>query len=307
MLGLVLAGLVIMSSSLLAGLFWQFFAPVEDAPLVATPLMKKNKTTTEPVINYGIKIANLHLFGKEERKSVIVKPQTQVTKRSRPKPVKTKPPLNIILTGVLVRKTKPSFAIFQIEGKSKVHRVGGDKLQEGVKLIKIKTREVVLDYEGEKVTLKLPEKTLAKNKRVQKTQQQQPRLVRQRRPRNRPPASNHVPPEPNNGLPPLATDNLSQLRNTLLSEPHRAAELVSIKVAKDKDQNLIGYRLSPGKNRAFFRELGLRPGDIAIEINGISLNDPMNGLKVMGDVSSASSLTLKVKRGNQTLTINRDL
>ncbi len=70
-------------------------------------------------------------------------------------------PLNITLTSILVRKTKPSFAIFQIEGKSKVHRVGVDKpLQEGVKLIKIKTREVVLDYEGVKVTLKLPQRTL---------------------------------------------------------------------------------------------------------------------------------------------------
>ena len=57
-------------------------------------------------------------------------------------------------------------------------------------------------------------------------------------------------------------------------------------------------------DRAIFTAAGLRPGDLVTEVNGIQLNDANTALQMLGQLSSATSLTVVVERGGQPQTVN---
>ena len=69
---------------------------------------------------------------------------------------------------------------------------------------------------------------------------------------------------------------------------------------------LKGYRLYPGRNRRQFAALGLRPGDLVTEINGMALNNPAQGMEVFRSLSDATQVTLTLERNGETQTINLD-
>jgi len=73
----------------------------------------------------------------------------------------------------------------------------------------------------------------------------------------------------------------------------------------NKRGRLTGYRILPKKDRALYNKLGLRPSDLVIAINGISLLEPKNFSKVMQLLASAKQMDIEVMRqGNkQSLSI----
>jgi len=73
------------------------------------------------------------------------------------------------------------------------------------------------------------------------------------------------------------------------------------------DGQLRGYRVFPGPNRERFAALGLRAGDLVTEINGMTLDDPTQGLEVFNSLGEATQLTLTVERDGQAETLNVDL
>ena len=65
----------------------------------------------------------------------------------------------------------------------------------------------------------------------------------------------------------------------------------------------IGFRVQPGNQRKVFRQLGFRPNDIITEVNGILLDSASKGAQVLAELAQASSLSIKVTRGNQEIFI----
>jgi general secretion pathway protein C len=67
-----------------------------------------------------------------------------------------------------------------------------------------------------------------------------------------------------------------------------------------------GYRVYPGRNRAAFAQLGLRPGDLVTEINGTPLDDPARGNEIFRTLGSASEARVTVMRSGrqQELALN---
>jgi general secretion pathway protein C len=67
-----------------------------------------------------------------------------------------------------------------------------------------------------------------------------------------------------------------------------------------------GFRVFPGRNRAAFMRLGLRPGDVVTAINGTPLDDQDRGEQILRTLGSASEARVTVKRGGQQqdLTLN---
>lgn len=96
---------------------------------------------------------------------------------------------------------------------------------------------------------------------------------------------------------------LSNIRNELLNDPSRANEYIRMQPSASGGQ-LRGYRIYPGRDRAVFNAAGLRPGDLVTEVNGIQLNDANTALQMLGQLSSATSLTVVVERGGQQQTVN---
>jgi len=99
------------------------------------------------------------------------------------------------------------------------------------------------------------------------------------------------------------TQMLSNIREELLSDPSRAAEYIRIQPASNGGQ-LRGYRIYPGRDRAAFNAVGLRPGDLVTQVNGIQLNDANTALQMLGQLGQSNNITVMVERGGQQQTVN---
>lgn len=101
--------------------------------------------------------------------------------------------------------------------------------------------------------------------------------------------------------------DLGAIREEILLDPSKASQYVRVQPARSGNQ-LRGYRVYPGRNRAAFKNVGLRAGDLVTAVNGVQLNDPAKSLQLLGDLSQANSVSLTVERGgkprNVTLSIN---
>ena len=96
---------------------------------------------------------------------------------------------------------------------------------------------------------------------------------------------------------------LANIRQELLSDPSRASEYIRIQPASSGGQ-LRGYRIYPGRDRSAFNAVGLRPGDLVTQVNGIQLNDANTALQMLGQLSQASSISVLVDRGGQQQVVN---
>ncbi len=93
------------------------------------------------------------------------------------------------------------------------------------------------------------------------------------------------------------TAAMSQKRTQMLN-------LVQI-IPVNKRGRLTGYRILPKKDRALYNKLGIRPSDLVIAINGISLLDQKNFSKVMQLLATANQMDIEVMRqgSKQSLSI----
>jgi general secretion pathway protein C len=60
-----------------------------------------------------------------------------------------------------------------------------------------------------------------------------------------------------------------------------------------------GYRVYPGRDRAQFAALGLRPGDLVKDIDGQSLTDPTQAMRVFQSLGNADQVSVTVERNGQ--------
>ncbi len=69
---------------------------------------------------------------------------------------------------------------------------------------------------------------------------------------------------------------------------------------------LKGFRLFAGRDRARFAELGLQPGDLVTQVNGVPLGDAQHGMEVLRTLTSGGPATVTVERegATQQLTID---
>ncbi len=67
-----------------------------------------------------------------------------------------------------------------------------------------------------------------------------------------------------------------------------------------------GYRVYPGRNRAQFAALGLRPGDLIKDIDGQALNDPTQAMQIFQTLGNADQVSVTVERNGQpeVITLN---
>jgi general secretion pathway protein C len=73
-----------------------------------------------------------------------------------------------------------------------------------------------------------------------------------------------------------------------------------------KDGRQQGYRVYPGRQRQQFAQLGLRPGDLITQINGMALDDPARGMEIFRGLADATSVTVTVDRNGEIEMITLD-
>lgn len=98
------------------------------------------------------------------------------------------------------------------------------------------------------------------------------------------------------------TDMAEDYRERLFQNPASLAEVIRISPAQQNGE-MVGYRISPGKDREQFESLGLRANDIVTGINGIELNEPSNALEVYKLMRTATEASFTIDRNGEPLEI----
>jgi general secretion pathway protein C len=95
-------------------------------------------------------------------------------------------------------------------------------------------------------------------------------------------------------------------RERLYQNPQSLAAVVNVSAVR-QDGELLGYRISPGKDRQQFEQLGFKSGDLVTGVNGIDLNDPANTMRLYQVMRSANEAVFELQRQEQQLTVSVSL
>lgn len=85
------------------------------------------------------------------------------------------------------------------------------------------------------------------------------------------------------------------LRNVISQNASRLTDI--IRLAPNVDQGKVtGFRVQPGRDRQTFDALGLMPGDVVTDINGVVLDDASKGLQAFEALGEATMANVTVLR-----------
>lgn len=98
----------------------------------------------------------------------------------------------------------------------------------------------------------------------------------------------------------------SQYRARLYENPESLAQVVSVAPVRDND-GILGYRITPGQDRAAFDAFGFKAGDVVTAVNGLALSDASNSIKLYQMMKDATLATFDINRDDGTVTISVDL
>jgi general secretion pathway protein C len=117
------------------------------------------------------------------------------------------------------------------------------------------------------------------------------------------PAAQRTAAAPRPNMPPPA--RAASVQEVVQQNPSALTEIIRPQpVFKDGRQQ--GYRVYPGRQRQQFAQLGLRPGDLITQINGMALDDPARGMEIFRGLADSTSVTVTVDRNGEIemLTLN---
>jgi general secretion pathway protein C len=98
---------------------------------------------------------------------------------------------------------------------------------------------------------------------------------------------------------------VASLREVISDSPTRLTDVIRPQpVFRDGKQK--GYRVYPGRQRQMFTQLGLRPGDMIVQINGMALDDPARGMEVFRSLGDATQVSVTVERNGQPQVLTLD-
>jgi general secretion pathway protein C len=98
----------------------------------------------------------------------------------------------------------------------------------------------------------------------------------------------------------------AEYRSRLYKDPQSLASVVNISAVRENG-TLRGYRVSPGQDREQFQLLGFQAGDLVTSVNGVSLDNPSNTMKLYNMMRSAGEATFELERGGSPLTLSVSL
>lgn len=230
------------------------------------------------------KIQSLNLFGhyNEDESETVEAEVSDVPETS----------LNLILSGLVASDDKKiAAAIIENQGKQETYGVG--EVIEGTRasLEQVLMDRVLIKQSGRLETLMLDgfdynqpaqkvagKSTSSKNKNKKKKGSKSAR-------------KGTVDQRDNKKL----TQSANDLRKDISSDPAKIADYLRIS-PKRKEGEIVGYSLRPGKKPEFFKQAGLKGGDVAIQMNGYDLTDTAQAMQAMVDMKEARDIALLVDR-----------
>jgi general secretion pathway protein C len=258
--------LVIAIAWQLAKLAWMLVpAPsagdVVDAPSGQLATAIQAGTTTDVLA-----IANAHLFGEAD---IEAPPQVLDTGPDVAEDTKL---VNLTLKGTIASNEQGlSAAIIADGGNEEKVYVIGDTISARASLHAVYTDRVVLNENGRLTNLWLPAEFTASS---QATMRRSTTTARR------------------------ATDNARSIQTIVSQNVAKLADVIRPTPYFVNGQQQ-GYRVYPGRDRRQFSALGLRPGDLIKDIDGQSLTDPTQAMRIFQSLGNASQVSVTVERNGR--------
>ena len=258
--------LVVWIASILASLTWDLLSPdevIEPVEVVANTA----PVAANPERQLISQMPGWHLMGVASQGSAPVQASTPVAAPE------TK--LKLILRGVLASDDPQNARAIIADPRGKELQYGlGDKLPGNAELSEVHPDRIILMRNGRYETLRLP-----KDKKT--TSKVASRSVSARRPVASP------------------QQRLSNARQQLSQSPAKLSNLIRATPKRGEGGKTIGYVLSPGRDPDLFSQVGLQPGDVAIQINDIKLDNPSNSARALKSMQRGETVTVTVLRNDQ--------
>ncbi len=242
-------------------------APASSSPPPAAQAAQAGAVPKDPR-DLARRVAAWHLFGTPTT------PVPATPMADQPLPATS---LRLILRGV-VASEDPRLAaalIADASGRERTYRVG-ERLPGGAELVAVRPREVVLRRGGRLETLRLPRQGPEGTSAT---------------------ASGGAAP-PSAAAPRPAADAAAvvrRYRERFLQNPRSVMDLVQ-GTPERRDGRLVGFRIRSARDPEALRRLGLRPGDVVTAVNGRSLADPRQRMRLLEELTSAETLTVELLR-----------
>lgn len=267
-----MAVLLIVSAWILGQLVWQPLVTERVTPW--QPMVHSSDTAqTLSSINLS-ELQDSHLFGEyQEQRQVVTTPKVEDAPKSR---------LNVVLVGVVTStNSEKSLAVIANRGRQATYGIG--EVIEGTraKLYQVQTDRVIIDNAGRNETVMLEGLKYSK------------------------PVAN-APAPASTRKAQVSESQIEQIRQEIRKDAKQIFQYVRMSQVK-RDGDVMGYRLTPGKDKALFDSVGLKPGDVATQINGLDLKDSAAMGEIFQSLSQLTELTLTVERDGQPYEIYIEL
>lgn len=265
---LVCAVLVLTIAYKLAEITWALLPGERYDALAPVASTGAGATAPSAPTNFAV-LRDSHLFGEAPA-------QTEVVAAPPPTEIEDAPntTLNLRLSGVVVRENNAVSEAMIAAGNQpdELYRVG-EAIEggNGATLHRVFADRVILNRNGRLETLRRPDETSTA-----------PGV--RRSPIARAPSPVPTPSENPAPLRQVISDNASKLTNIMRFAPHVEGGQV------------IGFRVTPGQDADAFAGLGLEPGDVVTDINGLALDDPSRGLQAFEALGESTMANVTIMR-----------
>ena len=241
----------------------------------------------------GNSIAELHLFGEAGVANPLMLEMLPETS------------LDLELRGIVAAAAEDQQGhaiIVSSDGREWVYGVG-DRLADDTEVMAITAQQVVLQRNGQRETLSLPQLAAPRSTTGMTAQ------------RNR---SAAVSGSQNNTLVGAGVPGLTALRGGMPSITGSAGSMAGVSLDSANLARMAqmvqvtpaaggGYQVFPGRDAGQFKQLGLQANDVITAVNGQPLTNVQAAMQIFQNLGSQNSVTLTVRRNGQVVQLQPDL
>lgn len=283
--------LLIYIAYLFAQITWLLFTP-ETSPAHMAQSGKPKASQQQSKQLSITDLLSLNLFGLYQEKAEPV----QVIEEDVESAPETR--LKLILSATVASDDKATAAaVIENMGKQETYGIGDTVVGTRATLEKVLTDRVLIKQSGRLETLMLDGFDYAESNAQRKRQQQAPG-------RNLREVTENVGPKVKSAKKldqrknKIVSQQAKQMRNDIASNPGKITDYLKISPRRDKGK-VIGYRLMPGKNPELFKSSGLKPGDVAIQMNGFDLTTTSEAAQALTALKQDKEVSLLIMRGEE--------
>jgi general secretion pathway protein C len=276
-ISLILAKLIftVLLASQLAVLTWMILSP--PTLKLIEPSRGNNQTSIQ---QNQQSIADWHIFGNVIVDVVDVPKEVNAPKTR----------LRLELLGVMAAShAENSSAIIAPKGGAGENYRVGDVVQGRTKLAAVHQDKVILDSNGKLETLKFD---LTSKQRIRKSSQPTPS---QRKSAARGSLKDRFKKVRN------ASDAVTLLRDEVNNNPKGALKQLGLETSANGE----GYKIS--SSGSMLTQLGLKPGDVILSVNGQTLGNLDDDQALLEQVSDSGQARLEIQRGNRRFVVNHTI